>query len=60
MFLVYAGIPLANESARLLGLLVVFTFVIRYGVVARERRYLERKFGSERTTSAIRPVPHLI
>ena len=26
--------------------LVVFAFVLRYGVVAREELYLERKFGS--------------
>jgi protein-S-isoprenylcysteine O-methyltransferase Ste14 len=45
--LIYAGIVLAADSVWLLAMLVVFAFVIRYGVVAREERYLERKFGED-------------
>lgn len=47
VLLVYAGIVLAANSVWLLALLVVFALVVRYGVVAREERYLERKFGED-------------
>lgn len=47
MFLVFAGIALAGDSAWLALLLGVFAVVMRYGVVAREERYLERKFGAD-------------
>jgi protein-S-isoprenylcysteine O-methyltransferase Ste14 len=47
MFLVYAGIVLVADSAWLALLLIVFAIIIRYGVVAREERYLERKFGDD-------------
>jgi protein-S-isoprenylcysteine O-methyltransferase Ste14 len=47
VFLIYAGIVLAADSVWLLALVVVFAFVIRYGVVAREERYLEHKFGED-------------
>jgi protein-S-isoprenylcysteine O-methyltransferase Ste14 len=43
--LVYAGIACVGNSAWVLVLLVPALLVIRYGVIAREERYLERKFG---------------
>jgi protein-S-isoprenylcysteine O-methyltransferase Ste14 len=45
MFLGLVGLALAFDSLWLLAVLVPFAFVIRYGVVAREEAYLERKFG---------------
>jgi len=44
---VYAGIALGLASLWALALLVPVLVVIRYGVVAREERYLERKFGGD-------------
>lgn len=43
--LVHAGISMAVDSAWMMALILPFLLVIRYGVVAREERYLERKFG---------------
>jgi len=40
------GLAIAFNSLWLLGALVPFDLVIRYGVVAREEVYLERKFGA--------------
>ncbi|HET7680884.1 MAG TPA: isoprenylcysteine carboxylmethyltransferase family protein [Xanthobacteraceae bacterium] len=45
MFLGLAGLAIVFDSLWLLGTLVPFALVIRYGVVAREEAYLERKFG---------------
>jgi protein-S-isoprenylcysteine O-methyltransferase Ste14 len=45
MFLGLVGLALAFDSLWLLAALVPFALVIRYGVVAREEVYLERKFG---------------
>jgi len=45
MFLGLVGLAIAFDSLWLLGTLVLFALVIRYGVVAREEAYLERKFG---------------
>jgi len=45
MFLIYAGIGVAAASAWILILTVPLAFIIRYGVVAREEAYLERRFG---------------
>lgn len=45
MFLGLVGLAIAFDSLWLLGTLVAFALVIRYGVVAREEVYLERKFG---------------
>lgn len=45
MFLSLAGLAMAFDSLWLLATLVIFALVIRYGVVAREEAYLERKFG---------------
>jgi protein-S-isoprenylcysteine O-methyltransferase Ste14 len=39
------GLAIAFNSLWLLLTLVPFALVIRYGVVAREEAYLERKFG---------------
>jgi protein-S-isoprenylcysteine O-methyltransferase Ste14 len=45
MFLAIIALAIAFNSLWLLVMLVPFTLVIRYGVVAREEAYLERKFG---------------
>jgi protein-S-isoprenylcysteine O-methyltransferase Ste14 len=45
MFLVYAGISLAARSPWALIFVLPLAFTIRYGVVAREEAYLERRFG---------------
>jgi protein-S-isoprenylcysteine O-methyltransferase Ste14 len=45
MFLVYAGIGLAARSPWILILVLPLAITIRYGVVAREEAYLERRFG---------------
>jgi protein-S-isoprenylcysteine O-methyltransferase Ste14 len=45
MFLGLIGLAIAFDSLWLLVALVPFALVIRYGVVAREEAYLERKFG---------------
>jgi protein-S-isoprenylcysteine O-methyltransferase Ste14 len=45
MMLGLIGLAIAFDSAWLLVTLVLFFLVIRYGVVAREEVYLERKFG---------------
>lgn len=45
MFLGLVGLAIAFDSLWLLAMLVLFALVIRYGVVAREEAYLERKFG---------------
>ena len=44
MFLGQCGLAVGFNSLWLLLTLVLFYFVIRYGVVAREEAYLERKF----------------
>jgi protein-S-isoprenylcysteine O-methyltransferase Ste14 len=45
MFLVYGGIDLAARSPATLILALPLAITIRYGVVAREEAYLERRFG---------------
>jgi protein-S-isoprenylcysteine O-methyltransferase Ste14 len=45
MFLGLIGLTIAFDTLWLLVMLVLFALVIRYGVVAREEAYLERKFG---------------
>jgi protein-S-isoprenylcysteine O-methyltransferase Ste14 len=45
MFLVYCGIGVAVRSPSILILTLPLAIVIRYGVVAREEAYLERRFG---------------
>jgi protein-S-isoprenylcysteine O-methyltransferase Ste14 len=45
MMLGLVGLAIAFDSLWLLVTLVPFFLVIRYGVVAREEAYLERKFG---------------
>lgn len=54
--LVYAGIALAADSLWALAFLVPTLAVVRYGVIAREEAYLERKFGDEyrRFTAEVR------
>jgi len=45
--LTYLGIGVAVDGAWILALVVPVLIVMRYGVIAREERYLERKFGAE-------------
>ena len=45
MFLVYGGIGVAARSPCTLILTLPLAITIRYGVVAREEAYLERRFG---------------
>jgi protein-S-isoprenylcysteine O-methyltransferase Ste14 len=45
MFLGLIGLAVAFDNSWLLMMLVLFAFLIRFGVVAREEAYLERKFG---------------
>jgi len=45
MFGALIGLAIAFDNLWLLLVLVPFALVIRYGVVAREEAYLERKFG---------------
>lgn len=44
MFL-FVGIAIAADNPWLLALLLPFFMILRYGVIAREERYLEDKFG---------------
>lgn len=46
MFLVYGGIGIAARSPWTLILMLPLAITLRYGVVAREERYLETKFGA--------------
>jgi protein-S-isoprenylcysteine O-methyltransferase Ste14 len=45
MLLGLVGLAIGFDSLWILGALIPFYLVIRYGVVAREEAYLERKFG---------------
>jgi protein-S-isoprenylcysteine O-methyltransferase Ste14 len=45
MFLLYGGIGVAAQSPWALILTLPLSLTIRYGVVAREEAYLERRFG---------------
>jgi protein-S-isoprenylcysteine O-methyltransferase Ste14 len=45
MFLIYGGIGVAAQSPWTLILTLPLAITIRYGVVAREEAYLERRFG---------------
>jgi protein-S-isoprenylcysteine O-methyltransferase Ste14 len=47
LFLFYFGIAAAMNSWGMLALALPLFAVIRYGVVAREEAYLERKFGED-------------
>ena|SRR5229473_4058622 len=45
MFLGLIGLPIGFDNLWVLAMLVPFCLVIRYGVIAREEAYLDRKFG---------------
>ena len=45
MCLVYAGIGIAARSPWVLILALPLVVILRYGIVAREEAYLERRFG---------------
>jgi len=45
--LIYAGIAVAADNPWALALLLPILLLIRFGVIAREERYLERKFGED-------------
>ena len=49
MALVFSGIAVLAEAMWAFAALAVVLVVIRFGVIAREERYLERKFGEEYT-----------
>jgi protein-S-isoprenylcysteine O-methyltransferase Ste14 len=46
MFLGQIGLAIGFDTLWVLATLVPFCLVIRYGVIAREEAYLERKFGA--------------
>jgi protein-S-isoprenylcysteine O-methyltransferase Ste14 len=46
MFLIYGGIGIAAQNSWILVLTLPLAILIRYGVVAREEVYLERRFGN--------------
>jgi protein-S-isoprenylcysteine O-methyltransferase Ste14 len=45
MILLLLGVGVMVDSAWILTMAIPFALVIRYGVIAREERYLEAKFG---------------
>jgi protein-S-isoprenylcysteine O-methyltransferase Ste14 len=45
LFLIYGGIGVAAQSPWILVLALLLAITIRYGIVAREETYLERRFG---------------
>ena len=45
MFLGQSGLAIGFDTLWVLATLVPFYLVIRYGVIAREEAYLQRKFG---------------
>ena len=45
MFLGQTGLAIGFDNLWILATLIPFYLVLRYGVVAREEAYLERKFG---------------
>jgi protein-S-isoprenylcysteine O-methyltransferase Ste14 len=45
MFLGQTGLAIGFDNLWILAMLIPFYLVLRYGVVAREEGYLERKFG---------------
>jgi protein-S-isoprenylcysteine O-methyltransferase Ste14 len=47
LFLIYDGIGVATHNPWILILTVPLALLIRYGVVAREEGYLERRFGDD-------------
>ena len=47
MSLLYVGIAVLLDSLWVVALLIPTLVVMRYGVIAREERYLERKFGDD-------------
>lgn len=44
---VYLGLALIDDNAWILGLVIPVLAVMSYGVIAREERYLEAKFGED-------------
>ena len=46
MFLIYGGIGVAAQNTWILVLTLPLAILIRYGVVAREEAYLERRFSN--------------
>ena len=45
--LLYVGVGIAADSIWILGLFIPTLAVMHYGVICREERYLENKFGEE-------------
>lgn len=47
MTILYVGISLIINSVALLAMLIPIFFIMNWGVISREERYLEQKFGEE-------------
>ena len=47
MTMLYIGVGIAADSLWILGLVLPILTVMHFGVIRREERYLERKFGEE-------------
>ncbi len=47
MMLLMIGLAVALDNIWLLGLAAIFQQIIRWGVIAREERYLDAKFGQD-------------
>ena len=45
--LIHLGIGVLSDSLWVVGLIVPALLTIRYGVIAREERYLDAKFGDD-------------
>jgi protein-S-isoprenylcysteine O-methyltransferase Ste14 len=45
LLLLFAAVAVLADSAWFGLLLVIYVLMLRFGVIAREERYLERKFG---------------
>ena len=43
--LIYLGLGFAVDSLWIVALLIAVLVIVRFGVIAREERYLESKFG---------------
>jgi protein-S-isoprenylcysteine O-methyltransferase Ste14 len=56
MALLYVAVAVAADSVVTMVLLVPLLLTIRFGVIAREERYLEAKFGNDyrRYTAQVR------
>lgn len=47
MLVTHVGIGVVTDNVWMIALVVPFALLLRYGVIAREERYLARKFGED-------------